>query len=809
MDELTTVKRLHYFDHQFLRADDFSDEQSYHVTLRRLHNQLLHSWGIADGLDVSFQGGATSVTVASGVALDSLGREIVVPADQPVELASFPADKALYLTIAYDESDTDETVETGASGKTRTTEGWKFAALQNQPGDPGQQIVLGVVQRTGTEVTGLDKSGRRSAGAAGGSLDVLALGFRDPNIVSTGWVRMRLEAANRALLQGTLHISAALTVDGDASITGNVAVGAAAAGAPLDVRGAARVGSLALTDAGGAPYADGSIGMANNLDAATKWLQIGGITDGGQRRIALVGTRTYVSGALGIGVVQPAQSLHSTGNAILNNAFVGDVGLGAGWSGFSHSAAIGQTSYAVLQSNDGRNTFLNKRSGGGSMGFRVDNNQVLTMLDTGFLGVGTTTPAAKLQVTGGAIMPASGNAETAGIQFPSDPGGGAGDRAFIRHFPETGETTRLRIGVDNDADDRLSLWQMGADRLTIYNGLVGINQQTPTATLHVQGTALVTGNLATSGMLSTGGPPPSTTRNPYFQTGEVHVAGPGGGTGGGWSFGNRETPEANVWDNVKGNRWVIYSSGNVARLWTAQTGDRFTIDGDGNAVIAGRLGTNGWPNTPHHAGWGGIRCWDLEAEGSIWTAHGIYADGGKGGYVVDHFINNTGDSLEEGDVVVIAPEQAGASYGLRGNIPIPEVDPATVAYDRRVCGIVSQVSGEMAPPEGAPKRRSQKEQPVSELELQRFHDIDIDEMGHGEVKQGQVGEMVTLGAFSHCKVDAAHGAIEVGDLLTTSTTPGHAMKVTEPERAVGAIIAKALAPVARGKKKIPVIVLLQ
>ena len=47
MGDLTTVKRLHYFDHQFLRADDFADEQSYHLTLRRLHNQLLHSWGIA------------------------------------------------------------------------------------------------------------------------------------------------------------------------------------------------------------------------------------------------------------------------------------------------------------------------------------------------------------------------------------------------------------------------------------------------------------------------------------------------------------------------------------------------------------------------------------------------------------------------------------------------------------------------------------------------------------------------------------------------------------------------------------------
>ena len=34
----------------------------------------------------------------------------------------------------------------------------------------------------------------------------------------------------------------------------------------------------------------------------------------------------------------------------------------------------------------------------------------------------------------------------------------------------------------------------------------------------------------------------------------------------------------------------------------------------------------------------------------------------------------------------------------------------------------------------------------------------------------------------NCKVDAQYGAIEVGDLLTTSTTSGHAMKAEDPLR---------------------------
>lgn len=44
----------------------------------------------------------------------------------------------------------------------------------------------------------------------------------------------------------------------------------------------------------------------------------------------------------------------------------------------------------------------------------------------------------------------------------------------------------------------------------------------------------------------------------------------------------------------------------------------------------------------------------------------------------------------------------------------------------------------------------------------------------------------------YCKVDAGHGPIGPGDLLTTSPTRGHAMKATDPSRGFGAVIGKAL-----------------
>lgn len=68
---------------------------------------------------------------------------------------------------------------------------------------------------------------------------------------------------------------------------------------------------------------------------------------------------------------------------------------------------------------------------------------------------------------------------------------------------------------------------------------------------------------------------------------------------------------------------------------------------------------------------------------------------------------------------------------------------------------------------------------------------------------------LALSGRAYCKVDASFGAIEVGDLLTSSATLGHAMKVSDPTKAFGAVIGKALQPVPSGCGLIPVLVSLQ
>lgn len=68
---------------------------------------------------------------------------------------------------------------------------------------------------------------------------------------------------------------------------------------------------------------------------------------------------------------------------------------------------------------------------------------------------------------------------------------------------------------------------------------------------------------------------------------------------------------------------------------------------------------------------------------------------------------------------------------------------------------------------------------------------------------------VALTGRVYCLMDASTGAIEPGDLITTSDVPGHGMKVTDRIRAPGAIVGKAMTGLAHGRGLVLVLVSLQ
>ncbi len=68
---------------------------------------------------------------------------------------------------------------------------------------------------------------------------------------------------------------------------------------------------------------------------------------------------------------------------------------------------------------------------------------------------------------------------------------------------------------------------------------------------------------------------------------------------------------------------------------------------------------------------------------------------------------------------------------------------------------------------------------------------------------------VALSGRVYCYADAQFGAIEPGELLTTSDTPGHLQVVTDYDRARGAIVGKAMSDLKGGRGLILVLVTLQ
>jgi hypothetical protein len=135
-----------------------------------------------------------------------------------------------------------------------------------------------------------------------------------------------------------------------------------------------------------------------------------------------------------------------------------------------------------------------------------------------------------------------------------------------------------------------------------------------------------------------------------------------------------------------------------------------------------------------------------------------------------------GDCAEEFDLGTGASATPGTVMVLNS---AGELQESVVAYDRRVAGVISGAGG-YKPGIVLDKRISNKTRmPI-----------------------GLLGKVA-------CKVDASYAPIAVGDLLTTSPTPGHAMKATDSNKAFGSVLGKALRALDAGQELIPVLITLQ
>jgi hypothetical protein len=130
-------------------------------------------------------------------------------------------------------------------------------------------------------------------------------------------------------------------------------------------------------------------------------------------------------------------------------------------------------------------------------------------------------------------------------------------------------------------------------------------------------------------------------------------------------------------------------------------------------------------------------------------------------------ISKTKQPVAEGDVVVIDDTHPG------------QLKLTDQPYDTRVAGVVSGANG--------------------------IHPgIQMQQQG---LLEG--GKNVALTGRVYVNADTSNGAIEAGDLLTTSSTPGRAMKATDRAKAWGAVLGKAMSGLKEGPGMVLVLVNVQ
>ena len=125
------------------------------------------------------------------------------------------------------------------------------------------------------------------------------------------------------------------------------------------------------------------------------------------------------------------------------------------------------------------------------------------------------------------------------------------------------------------------------------------------------------------------------------------------------------------------------------------------------------------------------------------------------------------EELHSGEVVVIDESQPG------------RLKKSSIEYDARVAGVISG------------------------------GDASVPGVLLGVRADGSNDKPVALAGRVYCYADATLAEIHVGDLLTTSSTPGHAMKASDPHRSRGAVIGKAMEGLRNGKGRIMILVTLQ
>jgi len=448
-------------------------------------------------------------------------------------------------------------------------------------------------------------------------------------------------------------------------------------------------------------------------------------------------------------------------------------------------------------------------SDGQPLVFRTANTEHLRIDPAGNLGIGTSTPAHPLHLAGGKMLRIEGGSSSSDSApylsfggygaFSIDAPGVPSGRFVVQNSGNVGigtatPSTTLHVNGDltvSPAAGTQSRILFGAGS----QGVSVISSQVVTATgLHglpmTNGSALSFSTFPIEGPLLPGAPPPAPVEQLLIDpAGNVGVGTPApvarldvrgqGVFQGPLAINNRAATATGLGEPPSDDRAAItfgatdtpsafyfgtYTSGAISQtsfgLYSYATKKWIQMwEPSGGVSFVGNVDINIGVGIPPNAYLqvGGV----IKALGDVTVSGDVILAGAD---CAEDFQVADGHRAEPGTVMVI--DDDGTLRESRD------------AYDTRVAGVVSGAGGYR--PGLILDRRSADEPRVA----------------------------VALMGKVYCKVDARHSAIQLGDLLTASPTPGHAMKA-DPLRAAGSVMGKALQALESGQGLIPILVTLQ
>jgi hypothetical protein len=390
-------------------------------------------------------------------------------------------------------------------------------------------------------------------------------------------------------------------------------------------------------------------------------------------------------------------------------------------------------------------------------------------IPSGNVGIGTTSPGAKLDVEGDGTntpleLDGKGMPDYARAVRVTNTGMADGTNMNFNIgktdvFGQTGEIIYYHAG-DADPNNMLSLglWGPGKILNMTYAGKVGIGTTTPGDRLHVVGNARLDDYNGIIGLLLKGagqGDGGQISMYDIDETETVRILAAEGGTNGA---------------EIK----LMKADGTTTIELDAE------YDGDGRILMYNSDGTETVRILAAEGPTNGAEIKLMKADGT--TTIELDAEYGGNGRIITQELQITGGS-DLSEQFEISSECGEVKPGMVVCIEADNPGNLVVSskrYDRTVAGIVSGAGG------------------VKPGML----------MGQkGTTADGE--HPVALTGRVYCWADASNGPIEPGELLTTSNVPGHAMQVSDYAKAQGAIIGKAMSSLESGKGLVLVLVSLQ